>query len=57
VLLGSFWVQLFSGATLAIVGPLLAMQLRAERAGRRANRPGEQVGSRRAPRLRPGVGT
>jgi hypothetical protein len=57
VLLGSFWVQLFSGVTLAIVGPLLAMQLRAERAGRRARRPGKHVESRRAPSLRPGVGT
>jgi hypothetical protein len=57
VLLGPFWVQLFSGATLAIVGPLLAVQLRAERAGRRARRPGERSRARRAPRLRPGVGT
>jgi hypothetical protein len=57
VLLGPFWVQLFSGATLAIVGPLLAMQLRAERAGRRARPPGERTRRRRAPRLRPGVGT
>jgi len=59
VLLGPFWVQLFSGATLAIVGPLLALQLRAERAVRRG-RSGpdeERVKSRRAPRLRPGVGT
>ena len=61
ILLGPFWVQLFSGATLAIVGPLLALQLRAERAVRRgrpsAQRPGERVGSRRPPRLKPGVGT
>ncbi len=58
VLLGSFWVQLFSGVTLAIVGPLLAIQLRGERAVRRgrAGRSGERVKSRRAPRLRPGVG-
>jgi hypothetical protein len=56
VLLGPFWVQLFSGVTLAVVGPLLATQLRAERAGRHARRPGERVRSRRAPRLRPGVG-
>jgi len=59
VLLGPFWVQLFSGATLAIVGPLLALQLRAERAVRRgrAGPDEERVKSRRAPRLRPGVGT
>lgn len=59
VLLGPFWVQLFSGATLAIVGPLLALQLRAERAVRRgrAGPHEERVKSRRAPRLRPGVGT
>jgi hypothetical protein len=60
VLLGAFWVQLFAGATLAVVGPLLALQLRGERSARR-----RQVGGRhenkprpkRAPRLRPGVGT
>jgi hypothetical protein len=59
VLLGAFWVQLVSGATLAIVGPLLAVQLRVERAGRRgrAAHSDERVKSRRAPRLRPGVGT
>jgi hypothetical protein len=63
LLLGSFWVQLFSGVTLAVVGPLLALQLRAERAAHRrrprARHPGERepVKSRRAPRLRPGVGT
>jgi hypothetical protein len=59
VLLGPFWVQLFSGATLAIVGPLLAMQLRAQRAAHRgpAGRHDERAKSRRAPRLRPGVGT
>jgi hypothetical protein len=60
LLLGCFWVQLFSGVTLAVVGPLLALQLRAERAAHRRRpraRPGEQVKSRRAPRLRPGVGT
>jgi hypothetical protein len=59
VLLGPFWVQLFSGVTLAIVGPLLALQLRAQRATRpgRARGRGERSGTRRAPRLRPGVGT
>ena len=62
VLLGSFWVQLFSGATLAIVGPLLAMQLRAERAVRRGrprsrHQEGQVKSRRRTPRLRPGVGT
>jgi hypothetical protein len=59
VLLGSFWVQLFSGATLAIVGPLLALQLRAERTVRqgRAGSPDHKVKPRRTPRLRPGVGT
>ncbi len=56
VLLGPFWVQLFSGVTLAIVGPLLAVQLRGKRAVRRG-RSGERIKSRRAPRLRPGVGT
>jgi hypothetical protein len=62
VLLGPFWVQLFAGATLAVVGPLLAAQLRGERAGQR--RPGArvrgdngEVEAKRAPRLRPGVGT
>jgi hypothetical protein len=61
VLLGSFWVQLFSGVTLVVVGPLLAVQLRGERAVRRrrsrARRAGEEVESQRAPRLRPGIGT
>jgi hypothetical protein len=37
VLLGGFWVQLWSGVTLAVTGPVLAVQLRAER-GRRARR-------------------
>ena len=36
VLLGGFWVQLWSGVTLAVIGPLLANQLRAERGRRRA---------------------
>jgi hypothetical protein len=58
VLLGPFWVQLFAGATLAFVGPLLAAQLRGERAVRRRRAAGrrdeEPQGARR---LRPGVGT
>jgi hypothetical protein len=33
-LLGGFWVQLWSAVTLALVGPLLATQLRSERAAR-----------------------
>jgi hypothetical protein len=37
-LLGSFWVQLFSGVTLIVVGPLLALQLRAQRDSRRTGR-------------------
>jgi hypothetical protein len=60
VLLGSFWVQLFAGATLAVVGPLLAVQLRGERSvrrGRVAGRHEDKAKPRRAPRLRPGVGT
>ncbi len=35
ILLGGFWVQLFSGVTLVVVGPLLAVQLRADRDARR----------------------
>jgi len=60
VLLGSFWVQLFAGATLAVVGPLLAVQLRGERSVRRGRVTGrheDKAKPRRAPRLRPGVGT
>jgi hypothetical protein len=61
ILLGIFWVQLFSGVTLAVAGPLLATQLRKERAGRRrpsrARRGRGEVGRKRTPRLRPGVGT
>jgi hypothetical protein len=38
ILLDGFWVQLWSGVTLAAVGPLLAVQLRAERGVRRARR-------------------
>ncbi len=34
-LLGGFWVQLCSGVTLAVSGPLLAVHLRGERARRR----------------------
>jgi hypothetical protein len=33
-LLGGFWAQLWSAVTLAVVGPLLAVQLRSERAAR-----------------------
>ena len=40
-LLGGFWVQLCSGVTLAVSGPLLAVHLRA---GRRA-RPAKRLGS------------
>jgi hypothetical protein len=60
ILLGSFWVQLFAGATLAIVGPLLAARVRGERAvagHRPAGRVGEEATSKPAPRLRPGIGT
>src|SRR5215211_9036156 len=61
VLESGFWVQLFSGVTLVVVGPLLAAQLRGERAARR-RRGGARTGSgeretKRTPRLRPGVGT
>jgi hypothetical protein len=61
VLLSGFWVQLFAGVTLVVVGPLLAAQLRGEQAARR-RRGGARTGSgereaKRAPRLRPGVGT
>jgi hypothetical protein len=34
ILLAGFWAQLWSAVTLAVVGPLLAAQLRSERAGR-----------------------
>ena len=34
MLLGAFWVQLAAGATLIVVGPLLASQLRGERLAR-----------------------
>ena len=36
VLLGGFWAQLASGVTMVVVGPMLALQLRAERDARRA---------------------
>jgi hypothetical protein len=45
-LLGGFWVQLCSGITLMVLGPLLAVHLREERVGRRAR------GSRRRRRQR-----
>jgi len=61
VLLGSFWVQLFSGVTLAVVGPFLAAQLRGERAVQRrrsrTRRSGDEGEAKRVRRLRPGVGT
>jgi hypothetical protein len=60
ILLGPFWVQLFAGATLAIVGPLLAARLRGERTAARRRSPGragEEARAKRAPTLRPGVGT
>jgi hypothetical protein len=38
VLLGPFWVQLFSGVTLMVVGPLLAIELRTDRSTRRSRR-------------------
>jgi hypothetical protein len=44
-LLGNFWVQLFSGVTLIVVGPMLAVQLRAERDARRARRRGRSGGT------------
>jgi hypothetical protein len=43
-LLGGFWVQLCSGVTLAVSGPLLAVHLRGERAPRRP-RPSGRPGS------------
>ena len=47
ILLGGFWVQLFSGVTLVVVGPLLAVQLRADRDARRARRRGRSPGPAR----------
>lgn len=50
VLLGAFWVQLFCGVTLMIVGPMLASQLRREReVRRRAGAPDRKLGERVAP--------
>lgn len=46
VLLGGFWAQLFSAATLAVVGPLLAAQLRGTRERRRARPPSRTGASR-----------
>ena len=37
VLLGGFWAQLFSGVTLMVIGPLLAIHLRGARDARRAH--------------------
>jgi len=48
VLLGPFWVQLFSGVTLMVVGPLLAVELRTDRSTRRSRRRDRR--SRRAAR-------
>jgi hypothetical protein len=36
ILLGGFWAQLFAGVTLVVVGPLLAVQLQADRDARQA---------------------
>ncbi len=53
ILLGSFWVQLASGVTLIVVGPMLAVELgergarRSRRARRRSRRAG--VATSRAP--------
>lgn len=44
-LLGSFWVQLFSAVTLIVVGPILALELRAQRDAKRDRR---RRGARRA---------
>lgn len=48
-LLGNFWVQLFSGVTLIVVGPMLAVQLRAERDARRARPRGRSGGTHAKP--------
>jgi hypothetical protein len=56
VLLGAFWTQLFSGVTLMVVGPLLAVHLRAERDARRvAGLPSGVAGRRPGPRRSRGM--
>jgi hypothetical protein len=60
VLLGGFWAQLASGVTLMVVGPVLALQLRAERDARHS-RPRRSRRARRPRRARasspaPGAG-
>jgi hypothetical protein len=56
VLLGAFWAQLFSGVTLMVVGPLLAVYIRAERDARRAAGVSPTVAGRRSrPRRGPGM--
>lgn len=61
VLLGAFWAQLAAGATLVVVGPLLATQLRGERVSRRGRsrrrRASDDIDPKRVSALRPGVGT
>ena len=61
VLLGAFWAQLAAGATLIVVGPLLAAQLRGERVARRGRsrrrRASDDIDPKRVSALRPGVGT
>ena len=49
VLLGGFWAQLWSAVTLAVVGPLLAAQLRAGRAARRAQERGLEASAVASP--------
>src|SRR5436190_7213482 len=62
VLLAGFWVQLWSGVTLMLVGPLLAAQLRSERRARRSRlggrvpTPGVATGSVAPPTDGSGVG-
>jgi hypothetical protein len=52
-LLGGFWIQLWSGVTLAVSGPLLAVHLREERAGRRTHQAGGAARSEVAQSARP----
>jgi hypothetical protein len=52
-LLGGFWIQLWSGVTLAISGPLLAVHLREERAARGARPAGEAGKAEGAQSARP----